>query len=225
MALSSARGEDCEGDMSDSSLIAIRGLTKRYGNHVVLDGIDLTIEAGETIAILGPSGSGKSTLVDGRGRLIQVPAGTIFVDGRDVTTLPLESVREPEPGPGPGQPEGEEGLEADRPGVAGRCPDRREDLDRPGAVPARALAAAPGRAAPRRGPVEAPEGVLPVVARDLAELVQNAPLEGPGGLAVPGMDRFEVFPSGLLDHDVTLLSDGSREGYILNGAMIPRVTF
>jgi len=49
-----------------------------------------------------------------------------------------------------------------------------------------------------------------VVARDLAELVQDAPLEFPGSLAVPGMDRFEVFLSGRLDHDVTLLSDGSR---------------
>ena len=42
----------------------------------------------------------------------------------------------------------------------------------------------------------------------LAELVQDAPLGFPGGLPVPRINRLEVFPSGLLGHDVTLLCDG-----------------
>jgi ABC-type multidrug transport system fused ATPase/permease subunit len=44
-------------------------------------------------AIVGRTGAGKSTLVDALCRLIQVPAGTVFVDGRDVTDVPLASLR------------------------------------------------------------------------------------------------------------------------------------
>jgi hypothetical protein len=79
---------------------------------------------------------------------------------------------------------------------------------------------------PRRRAVEEPEGILPVVTGDLAELVQDPLLEGQGGLAVASMDSTQVFPFGLVAHDVTLLSSTGCKGYILNGAMIdPRVTF
>ena len=45
------------------SYIEIRGLKKRFGDNVVLDGIDLDIEKGEVVAVIGPSGTGKSTLL------------------------------------------------------------------------------------------------------------------------------------------------------------------
>ncbi len=73
--------------------VAIKGLTIRVGGRALLDGIDLELAPGTVTAIVGRTGAGKSTLVDAMCRLIEVPAGTIFVDGRDVTTLPLSSLR------------------------------------------------------------------------------------------------------------------------------------
>jgi polar amino acid transport system ATP-binding protein len=60
-------------------MIALRGLRKSFGSHVVLDGIDLEIAAGETIALLGPSGGGKSTLIRCVNGLTNFDAGEIRV--------------------------------------------------------------------------------------------------------------------------------------------------
>jgi putative spermidine/putrescine transport system ATP-binding protein len=68
--------------------ISVRGLTKRYGDVVAVDGIDLDIAAGEFFTMLGPSGSGKTTTL----RMIagfEVPdEGTIELAGEDVSRLP-----------------------------------------------------------------------------------------------------------------------------------------
>jgi polar amino acid transport system ATP-binding protein len=66
-------------------LIAIEGLHKRFGNNEVLKGIDLGIEAGEVIAIIGKSGSGKSTLLRCMNGLEAYQGGKITVDGTPVT--------------------------------------------------------------------------------------------------------------------------------------------
>ncbi len=68
--------------------ISVRGLTKRYGEVVAVDGIDLDIAAGEFFTMLGPSGSGKTTTL----RMIagfEIPdSGTIELAGEDVSRLP-----------------------------------------------------------------------------------------------------------------------------------------
>jgi polar amino acid transport system permease protein len=62
--------------------VEVRSLRKRYGAQVVLGGLDLTVRAGEVIALLGPSGSGKSTLLRCINHLEQWDAGVIRVGGR-----------------------------------------------------------------------------------------------------------------------------------------------
>lgn len=64
-----------------SAMIEIRNLHKSYGDHHVLRGIDLTIDSGEVVVIIGPSGSGKSTALRCINRLEEISSGTIIVDG------------------------------------------------------------------------------------------------------------------------------------------------
>lgn len=73
--------------------VEIKDLTVAVGERALLEHVDLTLEPGTITAVVGRTGSGKSTLVDALCRLIKVPEGSVFIDGRDVTTLPLESVR------------------------------------------------------------------------------------------------------------------------------------
>ena len=47
-----------------SALLQVRGISKRFGGFVALDGIDLDVEPGERLGLIGPNGSGKSTLVN-----------------------------------------------------------------------------------------------------------------------------------------------------------------
>ncbi|KIF73627.1 glutamate ABC transporter ATP-binding protein [Streptomyces sp. 150FB] len=65
-------------------LVSIRGLRKSYGSTQVLHDIDLDIDRGEVVVLLGPSGSGKSTLCRCVNRLETTDAGTITVDGKQL---------------------------------------------------------------------------------------------------------------------------------------------
>ncbi|HKI05920.1 MAG TPA: ABC transporter ATP-binding protein [Thermoanaerobaculia bacterium] len=75
--------------------ISFRGLTFSYkeGTEPVLEGIDLQVAAGQTVAVVGRTGSGKSTLLNLIPRLIDPPAGMLWVDGTDVRRLPLARLR------------------------------------------------------------------------------------------------------------------------------------
>ncbi len=68
-------------------MIELRGITKSFGSLQVLKGIDLTIEKGETVSIVGPSGAGKTTLLQIMGTLDKPDAGTVRLNGTDVGEL------------------------------------------------------------------------------------------------------------------------------------------
>jgi putative ABC transport system ATP-binding protein len=73
------------------ALIELSGISKAYRNGdvitPVLHGIDLAVQPGEFVALMGPSGSGKSTLMNLLGLLDRADTGTLHLDGRDVTQL------------------------------------------------------------------------------------------------------------------------------------------
>jgi ATP-binding cassette subfamily B protein len=75
--------------------IELRGLSFRYGPETpwVLRDIDLSIPAGSHCALVGEVGAGKSTLVHLVARLFEPPDGTLFLDGRDIRTIPLQTLR------------------------------------------------------------------------------------------------------------------------------------
>jgi ABC-2 type transport system ATP-binding protein len=72
--------------------VEVTGITKSYGDHVVLRGVDLTVPSGTVYALLGPNGAGKTTLVRILSTLTPADAGEARVAGADVATDP-EGVR------------------------------------------------------------------------------------------------------------------------------------
>ena len=70
------------------AVVEFSGVSKHFGGHRALNGFDLTLHAGEFVALLGPSGSGKTTALRALAGLESTDAGTILIDGVDVSTLP-----------------------------------------------------------------------------------------------------------------------------------------
>ncbi len=75
--------------------IEFKSLTFRYpgGEYDVLENVSLRINAGENVGIIGKTGSGKTTLVDLILRTYNVPDGSIYLDGRDINSIPIKTVR------------------------------------------------------------------------------------------------------------------------------------
>ena len=69
------------------SYIKIKGLSKKFGNNVVLDNVDLEIEKGQVVAIIGPSGTGKSTLLRCLNLLEKPESGTVEFDGKEYNLI------------------------------------------------------------------------------------------------------------------------------------------
>ncbi|PSL04573.1 ABC-2 type transport system ATP-binding protein [Haloactinopolyspora alba] len=74
--------------MTSEAAIAVTGLRKSYGDHLVLDGIDLDVTTGTIFSLLGPNGAGKTTAVQILSTLIGADAGDVRVAGHDLAREP-----------------------------------------------------------------------------------------------------------------------------------------
>ena len=82
--------------MTDDPILTAEGLVKTYDNGRIraLDGVDLVLDRGEFVSVIGPSGSGKSTLLHMLGALDRPDEGRVLLDGRDLGRQPrLDRVR------------------------------------------------------------------------------------------------------------------------------------
>lgn len=79
--------------MTTRQAIEIAGLTKSYGDHAVLRGVDLSVPSGTIFALLGSNGAGKTTAVKILSTLLKADGGTAVVNGYNVATQPAK-VRE-----------------------------------------------------------------------------------------------------------------------------------
>lgn len=75
-------------------MIELHKISKRFADHVVLDAVDLTVEDGQTVALLGPSGVGKSVLLKHIIGLIKPDSGEVLVDGLHVAALKRKALAE-----------------------------------------------------------------------------------------------------------------------------------
>lgn len=77
-----------------NQMLELEGLTRRFGSKMAVDGVSLTIPAGQMVGVIGRSGAGKSTLLRMINRLTEPSAGRIMFDGTDVTTLSGRALRD-----------------------------------------------------------------------------------------------------------------------------------
>jgi len=76
---------------SEPSILEGRGIVKRYGELVVLDGVDFRIGAGGAVGVVGPNGAGKTTLLGVLAGSVPPTAGTVLLRGEDITDLPPDA--------------------------------------------------------------------------------------------------------------------------------------
>ena len=72
---------------SNTAKVELKGVKKRFGDKVVLDGVDLTIQPGQSLVVIGGSGTGKSVMIKCVLGILKPDAGEIYVDGKDITRL------------------------------------------------------------------------------------------------------------------------------------------
>ena len=69
--------------------LQVKNLGKKYRNKTVISGISLTLSKGEVVALLGPNGAGKTTTFYGIAGLVIPEEGTVLLNGKDITLLPM----------------------------------------------------------------------------------------------------------------------------------------
>ena len=74
-------------------MIEIQNLSKRFGDHLIWEGVNLRIEDGETLAVIGKSGCGKSVLMKHLVALLKPDTGNVIIDGDDINKLNYVSLR------------------------------------------------------------------------------------------------------------------------------------
>ena len=79
----------------EGAALEARGLTIRYpgSERLALDAVSFRLEPGELVAVVGPVGCGKTSLVRALGRMVEVPAGQLWLNGSDVTRVDLDTLR------------------------------------------------------------------------------------------------------------------------------------
>ncbi|MFB2550142.1 ABC transporter ATP-binding protein [Ensifer soli] len=75
-----------------SALLDIRGLKKQFGGVTALSGVDLAIDEGEILGVVGPNGSGKTTLFNVVTGVYRPTAGSVTLRGRDITGIPAHAI-------------------------------------------------------------------------------------------------------------------------------------
>jgi len=73
--------------------IRTEGLTRTVGPETIVDGVSVSVQPAETVAVLGPSGSGKSSFLRLLNRLDEPTGGTVYLDGRDYRTIDPQALR------------------------------------------------------------------------------------------------------------------------------------
>ena len=75
-----------------SALLQARGLAKRFGGVLALDGLDLAVAPGEILGLIGPNGSGKTTFFNVVTGIYAADAGSVLFDGATITTAPSRTI-------------------------------------------------------------------------------------------------------------------------------------
>ena len=94
MSVETSKQPAAAGTTPPAELIRLEGVTKRFGDNTVLDGLDLSVDAGRHVTLIGPSGSGKTTILRLLMTLAKPDAGTITVDGQRLFPASEKEVRE-----------------------------------------------------------------------------------------------------------------------------------
>ena len=88
-------GMNAQAASAAQPVVRAEGVRKSFGENVVLDGIDLSVAAGETLVVIGPSGSGKSTLLRCINLLEPIDSGRIWLEDEEITAQRREGLSDP----------------------------------------------------------------------------------------------------------------------------------